>query len=111
MRDAWCNLSVPRREITRSLKEAQREMAWRATGRDQLDVVVQHHIARGLAVGHLPQTPIVEIAEAIGAADWKDRSLDVAVETERLFAGQGAGAGSAAAIASSLQRSGEWLDG
>jgi hypothetical protein len=109
VRDAWCDLSVPRREITRSLKEAQREIASLAIGRDQLDVVVQHHIARGLAVGQLPQTPIVEIAEAIGAVDWKDRSLDVAVETERLFAEQGAGAGSAAAIASSLQRSGAWL--
>jgi hypothetical protein len=39
VRDAWCDLSVPRREITRSLKEAQREIASRAIGRDQLDVV------------------------------------------------------------------------
>jgi hypothetical protein len=109
VRDAWCDLAVTRREITRSLKETQREIASLAIGRDHMDVVVQHHIACGLAMGHLPQTTIVEIAEAIGAVDWKDRSLDVAVETERLFAGPGVGAGSATAIASSLRRSGTWL--
>ena len=108
VRDAWCNLSLPRREIARSLKEIQREMAWRATGRGHLDVVVQHHIARGLALGHPPPQSIVEIAEAIGAADWKDRSIDVAAETEELFAGLGAAADPTLLIAS-LQRSGEWI--
>lgn len=109
VRDAWCNLSVPRQEISRSLKEMQQEVVSRAIGRDHLDVVVQHHIACGLAAGHLPQTPIVQIAEAIGAADWKDRGLDVTVETERLFAELGAGAHSTAAITASIQRSGKWL--
>ena len=37
VRDAWCNLSVPRREMNRSLQEARCEMAWRMTGRDHLD--------------------------------------------------------------------------
>jgi len=109
VRDAWCNLSLPRREITRSLTETQQVMASLAVGRDYLDVVVQHHIARGLAVGHLPQTTIVKIAEATGAADWKDRGLDVAAETERLFAGLPTPTASPAAIASSLQRCGAWL--
>jgi hypothetical protein len=51
VRDAWCDLSLSRREITRSLKEVQREMAGFAIGRDHLDAVVQHHIARGAALG------------------------------------------------------------
>ena len=110
VRDAWCDLSVPRPEITRSLKEARCEMAWRLTGRDHLDTVVQHHIAQGLALGHLPQLQIVEIAEAIGAADWKDRSLDMTAEIEQLLAGSGAAATSPAQIASSLRRNGEWID-
>ena len=110
VRDAWCDLAVPRREIIRSLKEVRCEMAWRMTGRDHLDTVVQHHIARGLALGHLPQLQIVEIAEAIGAADWKDRSLDMAAETEQLLARSGAAAPRPAQITSSLRRSGEWID-
>nr|WP_294502147.1 hypothetical protein [uncultured Rhodopila sp.] len=110
VRDAWCDLSVPRREITRSLKEARCEMAWRMTGRDHLNTVVQHHIARGLALGNLPQLQLLEIAEAIGAADWKDRSLDMTAETEQLLAGSCAAATSPAQIALSLRRSGEWID-
>ena len=107
VRDAWCDLSLSRREITRSLKEVQREVAWFAIERDHLDAVVQHHIARGLTLGHLPQPVLIAIAEAIGAADWKDRGIDVAAETERLFAGMAGD--SVAAIAASLRRSGAWL--
>ena len=44
IRDCWCDRSLPRHEINRWLKEAQRTMPWHATGRDHLDVVVQHHI-------------------------------------------------------------------
>src|SRR5215469_13696573 len=109
IRDSWCDRSLPRHEINRSLKEAQRTTTWHATGRDHLDVVVQHHIARGLAMGHLPQATMVEIAEIIGATDWKDRGLDVAAETERLFDGLDACLQSRGAIAASLQRSGEWI--
>ncbi len=109
IRDSWCDGSLPRHKINRTLKEAQRTMTWHATGREHLDVVVQHHIARGLAMEHLPQASTVEIAEMIGAADWKDRGLDVAAETERLFDGLGASLQSHGAIAASLQRSGEWI--
>jgi hypothetical protein len=109
IRDCWCDRSLPRHEINRSLKEAPQAMTWHATGRGHLDVVVQHHIARGLAMGHLPQATMVEIAEIIGATDWKDRGLDVAAETERLFDGLDAGLQSRGAIAASLQRSGEWI--
>ena len=109
IRDAWCNPSLARHEITRAFKEAQQSVPWHATGRDHLDVLVQHHIADGLATGHLPQAALVEIAETIGAADWKDRGLDVAAETGRLFDGLGASQQSPAAIAASLRRSGAWL--
>ena len=50
-----------------------------------------------------PQASTVEIAEMIGAADWKDRGLDVAAETERLFDGLGASLQSHGAIAASLR--------
>jgi len=62
-----------------------------------------------MALGNLPQASLIAVAEAVGAADWKDRSLDVAAETERLFAALGTAAGAALAVTSSLQRSGRWL--
>ncbi len=110
VRDAWCDLSVPRREISRALKEARGEMARRATGRDHLDTVVQHHISQGLALGHLPQLPLIEIAEAIGAADWKDRGIDMTAEIERLLAGATAVVTDPRQIHASLRRSGAWID-
>jgi hypothetical protein len=110
IRDAWCDPSVPRREINHAINETQRAATWHRTGREHLDAVVQHHIARGLTVGNLPSATIVDIAEQIGAADWKDRGLDVSVEVERLFAGLGAELTNPAAIAASLQRSGSWVE-
>jgi hypothetical protein len=109
LRDAWCDVAVSRRDITKAVKEVQQQTASHAVGRDFLHTAVQHSIARGLAAGHLPQTSVVAIAEAIGAADWKDRGLDVAAETERLFDGLDAALRSPAAIAASLPRSGTWL--
>ncbi len=105
IRDAWCDPARPRRDITDMLRQTRQEMQWQAVGRDYLDLVVQHHIARGWALGHLPQPAVLEIAETVGAADWKGRCLDVAGETERLFATLGPAADAAAA----LQRSGAWL--
>jgi hypothetical protein len=110
IRDAWCDPSVPRREINHSIKETLRAATWHRTGREHLDAVVQHHIARGLAVGNLPSATIVDIAEQFGAADWKDRGLDVSAEIERLFAGLEAELTNSAAIAASLQRSGSWVE-
>ena len=109
IRDCWCNASLPRTDINRSFKETRRMMTWHATGRDHLDMVVQHHIARGLAAGHLPQAPIVEIAEMIGAVDWKDRGLDVAAEIERLVNELTPKQRTPAALLESLQRSGVWI--
>ena len=110
VRDAWCDLSVPRREIARALKESRGEMSRRATGRDHLDTVVQHHIAQGLMSGHLPLLPMIEIAEAIGAADWKDRGIDMTAEIEHLLGGTPAAVTDPAQTTASLRRSGAWIE-
>ena len=109
IRDAWYALAAPRREISSALKGGQRQTASHAVTREHLDTVVQHAIALGLIQAHLPPPAMVAIAEAIGAADWKDRALDVMTETERLFTGLGTEHHSQAAIAASLQRSGAWI--
>ena len=109
IRDAWCNPSLPRREIDEAFRETRRRTPAAMTGRNHLDLTVQHHIARGLAMGNLPLVAMVEIAEAIGAADWKDRGLDVAAEVERQFAGLAEERRSSDAIAASLQISGAWV--
>jgi hypothetical protein len=107
--DASCQLARRRKEITRSPKKPKRKTDQLFVGRDYLDVVVQHYIRCGLAAGRPPPMALVEVAEAIEAADWKDRGLDVAAETGRLFAELGVEASSEVAIATSLKRSGRWL--
>ena len=109
IRDAWCNPSLSRREIDEAFREIRHRTPAAMTGRNHLDLMVQHHIARGLAMGNVPQVAVVEIAEAIGAADWKDRTLDVAAEIERQYAGLAEERRSSDAIAASLQISGAWV--
>ena len=107
IRDAWCDPVRPRRDIAELLRQTQQEMQWQEVGRDYLDLVVEHHIASGWAMGQLPQAAVLEIAETVGAAEWKGRGIDLAEEAERLFATLGPA--DAAAVAASLQRSGAWL--
>jgi hypothetical protein len=110
LRDSWCDLAVPRRQINRSLKDTQQSVPWLQVDRDFLDLVVQHHIATGLAAGNLPQVVIVQIAEAVGGSDWKDRGFDLAAETQTLFSDIPEAERSNAGIVVSLQRSGAWLE-
>lgn len=105
IRDAWCDPARPRRDIADLLMQTRQEMQWQEVGRDYLDLLVQHAIARGWEGGHLPPAAVVEIAEALGAAEWKGRSLDVAGEAGRQFAMLDPLADGAAA----RQRSGAWL--
>ena len=109
IRDAWYALAASRREINGALNGAQRQTASHAVMRAHLDTVVQHAIALGLKQAHLPPPAMVAIAEAIGAADWKDRALDVTTEAERRFAGLSTEHHSEAGLAASLQRSGAWI--
>ena len=83
--DAWCHRDVPRREITRSVEATRREAAWLPVSRDFLDLVVQHHLHKGAQLGLPPGPLLIEIAEETGAADWKDRALDVEGEIARLY--------------------------
>jgi hypothetical protein len=108
IRDAWSNTDMPRRQIASGLAEVQRSIASPEVTRDYFDVSVQHHIAVGLAHGNLPGHALLEVAETIGAADWKDRRIDPAAETQQLFDALPAAERGAEAIAAALRRTGVW---
>jgi hypothetical protein len=109
IRDAWCNRDTPRREIASMVAEVQRKVVVPEVERSYIDIVVQHGIALGVAASNLPDPALLEIAEAVNGADWKDRRIDPAVETERLFAELPAGQRNAGAITASLQRCAGWM--
>ena len=86
IRDAWCHRDTPRREIASMVAEVQRKVVVPEVERSYIDLAVQHGIALGVAANNLPDPALLEIAEAVNGADWKDRRIDAAAETERLFA-------------------------
>ncbi len=109
IRDAWCNRDMPRREIASMVAEVQRKVTVPEVERSYIDLAVQHGIALGVAANHLPDPALLEIAEAVSGADWKDRRIDAAAETERLFGELPTEQRSAGAIAASLRRSAGWM--
>jgi hypothetical protein len=109
IRDAWCNRDTPRREIATMVAEMQRKIVVPEVERSYIDLVVQHGIALGVAAGHLPDPALLEIAETASGADWKDRRIDAAAETGRLFGELPAEQRGAGAITASLQRSAGWM--
>jgi len=109
IRDAWCNRDVPSREITSAVAEMQRKLAMPELERSYIDLAVQHGIALGVAANNLPDPALLEIAEAVSGADWKDRRIDAAAETEHLFGELPTEQRSASAITASLRRSVGWM--
>jgi hypothetical protein len=67
------------------VREMKGEVPSAEVNRAYLDTAVQHAIATGLAKGAVASDMVLAIAEQIGAAEWKDRPLDVAAEAQRLF--------------------------
>jgi hypothetical protein len=52
---------------------------------------------------------LLDIAELVGAIDWKDRRMDIAAEIAQLLAEFEPAERAEAAVAASLQRSGAWM--
>lgn len=109
VRDAWCNREASRREIASMVAEVQRKVVVPEVERSYIDLAVQHGIALGVATNNLPDAAFLEIAEAVGGADWKDRRIDAAAETEQLFGELPAEHRNAGAITGSLRRTMGWM--
>jgi hypothetical protein len=109
IRDVWCDHEMPRRDIASAMADIQRKVGAPEVERSYLDVMVQHHIAVGLAHGNLPGPALLDFAEVVGGTDWKDRQLDPAAETAQLFDALPAAERSMDAVAASLRRSGAWM--
>lgn len=108
IRDIWVDPAAPRRRFKEALAAIQRETPGSEIDRRYLDLCVQHAIAIGLRHDRPPEPALLDVAERIGASDWRDRALDVASEIAALLADLPPAERSATAVAESLRRSGEW---
>lgn len=109
--DTTCMPEEPRREIKQNVDMLRHSAPSAEVDRGFVDAAVQHAIAANLAAGTMPPAGLLNIAERIGASDWKDRALDVAEDTARLFAELAPEERTEPAIAASLRRSETWTRG
>lgn len=79
IQDAWCGESGTKGELLSGLELSVAEIGMsmgRPVKRDYLDRVVGHHLAVGLQHGKPPPVGLLQVAEAVGAAEWRPQRLD-----------------------------------
>lgn len=77
--DAWCGETATKRELVAGLESAHEEAGLsmlRPTKRDYLDRVIGHHVAIGLERGTPPPAGLLQVAETVGALEWRPRQID-----------------------------------
>jgi hypothetical protein len=83
--DTWVDLDLSRSKINKLLREAQSAAACCRVDKPFADTLVQHAIATAVRQDTAPPALLLEVAEWLGGAEWKDRSLDINAEADRLF--------------------------
>ncbi|HET6306787.1 MAG TPA: hypothetical protein VFG12_06345 [Rhodopila sp.] len=84
--DTWADLDLSRGKINKLLREAQSAASVCRVDKPFADTLVQHAIATAVQQDATPPSLLLEMAEWLGGAEWKDRSLDIKAEADRLFA-------------------------
>ena len=74
--DAWSNEPMAKGRLRDMLRQVEEGMVLRSVTRRYLDLVVEHHLAAGLACSAPPPLSLLQVAETIGAAGWRPTRLD-----------------------------------
>jgi hypothetical protein len=74
--DAFSGEPEPRRQVENLLARSVAETAMLPVSRSYLDGVVAHHLALLVAQGKTPPVGLLQVAEAIGGADWQPLRAD-----------------------------------
>ncbi|MBF0293881.1 MAG: hypothetical protein HQL96_01725 [Magnetococcales bacterium] len=74
--DAWITPPLAAKEVTRTLRHAARREYFLDVSEEYLDVAIRHNIAVGLEKGIPPSSGLLQLAEAIGVAEWMPRRLE-----------------------------------
>ncbi len=107
--DAWSSKELEtKRMLDRQLSTAAEQTHLRVVSRAYLDRAVQHHLDAGCQNGQVPPLGLLEVAEVLGAADWRSDSLDVQATVDRLFQELPHAFRHAAAITQCLRDSHRW---
>jgi hypothetical protein len=107
--DAWADTDLVRSKVNRLLKEAKLGGIFTQVDKGYVDAVIQHAIAVGVERNAVPPEALLEVAEAVGGSEWKDRRLDLHAEADRLFAELRESERSAEGIAALYEHGLEWM--
>jgi hypothetical protein len=83
--DTWADPGLSRGKISKLLREAQMSAPHVWVDKAFVDTVVQHAIGTAVERDDAQPELLLEMAEFLGGAEWKDRRLDVKEEADRLF--------------------------
>ncbi len=84
--DTWAELDLTRGKINKMLREAQMAAPFVRVDKTFVDAIVQHAIGTAAEHEQVPPAMLLDIAELLGGAEWKDRRIDIKAEADRLFA-------------------------
>nr|WP_294501526.1 hypothetical protein [uncultured Rhodopila sp.] len=107
--DAWADTDLVRSKVNRLLKEAKLGGIFTQVDKGYVDAVIQHAIATGVEHNAVPPEALLEVAEAVGGSEWKDRRLDLRAEADRLFGELRESERSAEGIAALYEHGLEWM--
>ncbi|WP_428530792.1 hypothetical protein [Rhodopila sp.] len=83
--DTWADPDVSRGKIAKLMREAQMSAPHARVDKSFVDTLVQHGIGTAVERNTVPPAMLLDMAELLGGAEWKDRRLDVRAEADRMF--------------------------
>jgi hypothetical protein len=86
MLDAWSDAPQSRRRIEEMLAHASSEAGSTRVEMRFLDLALCHHLAVGLEQGRVPPIGLLQVAETLGAGDWRPRKIDPQAAIDELLA-------------------------
>ena len=109
VRDVMLERGLARRDADIMLSSVADRVLTLPVARSYLDAMVQHALWTGVSSGRMPPLELLEVAETLGAAEWRAQKLDAGSELERLLSGLPAGQATPTARVEALKRSAGWL--
>jgi hypothetical protein len=108
--DTWADPDLSRGKISKLLREAQMSAPHIRVDKNFIDMMVQHAIGTAVEQQNVPPSLLLEMAEFLGATEWKDRRFDIRQEADRLFGLLDAADRTPEAIETGLERGVDWME-
>ena len=109
IRDVMAERGLSRREGDTMLADVGAQVLTRPVSRPYLDGMIGHALFTGVEAGRMAPLALLEVAEVLGAADWRAERLDAEEELNRLLAELPADLAQPAGAARAVQDSGGWI--